>query len=215
MTVPALMSQAAYARYRGVDKSTVSKWKQSGLLVFAEDKQSKRLLIHVERTDARVNANVDPTKGRPTKLQADATASTPRSVDNAVVVSANVDDPRIALVREQIITAALKNAQTARELVPMVECERRLAEIGRASRERIKAALRSHAERLATIHDPRTLMIAHDDIVDEVYASLATDVAEGLLDQVEDSAEQIAAVEADAAAALAFETDDAINDGTA
>jgi uncharacterized protein involved in type VI secretion and phage assembly len=76
-------------------------------------------------------------------------------------------------VREQRIGQALKNAQLAGDLVPLIEAERRVSEVGRAARERMHAWLRSVAERFAAESDVRTIMALGEEGIDEVFAELA------------------------------------------
>ena len=114
-------------------------------------------------------------------------------------------------MREQTITAALRNAQLAGTLVAVSECERRCTEVGRSARDRVRVALRNDAERLATITDPRAMMIALDDLVDGVFVLFAKDVADGMLDapDASEDAELETLNEAQAALDLAAETEDA------
>lgn len=181
-----LMTQAEYARHRGVGKPAVSNWKKKGLLVLAEDPADGRIKVDQVRTDAKLNANVDPMRGRPATAAAappvpglalEAASSNPAASPAAVERSLN--DERIEQVREQRIGNALKNAQLAGELVPLVEAERRVSEVGRAARERMHAWLRSVAERFAAEKDVRTIMALGEAGVDQVFAELADAAGRG------------------------------------
>lgn len=180
-----LMTQAEYARHRGVGKPAVSNWKKAGLLVLAEDADG-RPKVDVARTDMRINARVDPMRGRP----ATATAAT---FEPALMLAADASDngptvasERLELLREQRRGLALKNARDAGELVDRMENERVLSEGGRLLRERVTAELRGEAERIAVENDPRVIMRLLEDIVDRVFTEVARDIASGALDEEDD-----------------------------
>ncbi len=196
------MSQAEYAAYRGVRKSAVSNWKKAGLLIFAEDTQGK-LKVDVARSDARVNANIDPTRGRPTVAAATAAAAPVPSGAGDTGEEAKV---RSDLIREQTISRRLANARDAKELVPFAEAEALAAEGGRLARERMHALLRSHAERLAAERDPRQVVSFFGGEIDRAFDELAAQMAKGMpeddvtaLDTIEE-AEIAAEAEAEAPA---------------
>jgi hypothetical protein len=211
------MTQAQFARHRGVSKGSVSNWKKSGLLVFAEGEGGKHL-VDVARTEAKLNANLDPGRGRPTTgmtgaadapaaaspggeapalpLEEGAAPAAPRDMRG------DYNDERVQHLREQRTGQALKNAQLANELVPLVEAERRVAEIGRAARERMHAWLRSNAERFAAEKDVRQIITLGEAGIDQVFAELADSAARGDFAGQEDddlSAEEKAEMEAAAA----------------
>jgi hypothetical protein len=175
------MTQAEYARHRGVTKPAVSNWKKQGLLVLAEDPSDARIKVDVARTDAKLNAKIDPMRGRPPAGAAEPAPALPLEGGAAPVPASpaasagegTVTDERVLHLREQRIGQAMKNAQTARELVPLVEAERRVSEIGRAARERMQAWLRSSAERFAAEKDVRQIMAIGEAGIDEVFAELA------------------------------------------
>jgi hypothetical protein len=122
-------------------------------------------MVDVVRTELKLNANLDPMRGRPTTgRQAQVSASPggeapalPLPDGPAAPTSGlrTIADERADLTREQRIGQAMKNAQLAGELVPLIEAERRVAEVGRAARERINAWFRGIAEQLAATTDVR------------------------------------------------------------
>ncbi|WP_430635034.1 hypothetical protein [Sphingomonas hankookensis] len=61
-----LLTKGEFALHRGVGKSAVSNWSKKGLLVMGECPETGAIKVDVERTDARINARVDPMRGRPT-----------------------------------------------------------------------------------------------------------------------------------------------------
>lgn len=184
-----LVTQVELARRRGVGKSAVSNWKKAGLLVFAEDDQG-RAMVHLERTEARLNARVDPTRGRPTTgMNAGDAPELP--------ISAGGDDDdggekrALAIVRaevaqEDLIGKRLKNAEAARELVPAIEAERRCSELGRMARERVQAELRGRAEQMLAASDVRGIMVLQADAVDAAFTAVAEAVEGGALDRIDD-----------------------------
>lgn len=191
----ALMTQAEFAAHRGVGKSAVSNWKKAGLLVFAEGPDGK-LAVDVARTDAKLNARIDPTRGRPTsaigeantpsELALDADTSLP-SVRNAAAV-------RVEVAEEELVSRRMKNAEVARQLVPMVEVERRLGNLGRMARERVEAELRGRAEQIAAQRDPRSVMMLMVEACDTAFNAVADAIERGALarddeDEVEPEAE--------------------------
>lgn len=190
-----LMTQAEYARHRGVGKPAVSNWKRDGLLVLAEDPANGRIKVDVERTDAKLNAKRDPMRGRPPTGAArvneagelaPAADPSPRSPDGESPSPRggegnSLADERLEELRERRIGNALKNAQAARELVPLIEAERRVSEIGRVARERMHAWYRSIAERLAAEKDIRAVISLGEEGIDQVFNELADAAEQGQL----------------------------------
>jgi hypothetical protein len=180
--IMALMTQAEFAAHRGVGKSAVSNWKKAGLLVFAEGPDGK-LAVDVARTDAKLNARIDPTRGRPTtaigetgvpsELALDVDTSSP-AVRNAAAV-------RVEVAEEELVSRRMKNAEVARQLVPMVEVERRLGNLGRMARERVEAELRGRAEQIAAQRDPRSVMMLMVEACDTAFNALADAIERGAL----------------------------------
>lgn len=206
-----LMTQAAFARHRGAVKSAATNWKNAGLLVFAEGPNGKPM-VDVARSDARLNGKLDPMRGRPsTGTSAEAPparlpleASPPPTSPPAAPAGdrRSLADERVDQVREQRIGNALKNAQLAGDLVPLVDAERRVSEAGRAARERMQAWLRGIAERFAATSDLRTIMAIGEEGIDQVFAELASAAANGEFagDEDELTPEETAEIEAAAEA---------------
>jgi hypothetical protein len=179
---PQLMTQAQFARHRGVSKGSVTNWKNAGLLVLAEG-PGGRAMVDVVRSELKLNANIDPMRGRPTTGQAPLAPSPGGEApalpldDGAAPVASpaarTIADERTELTREQRIGAAMKNAAMAGELVPLIEAERRVAEVGRAARERVHAWFRGAAEQLAATTDVRTIMVLGEEGIDDLFAQLA------------------------------------------
>ena len=185
----ALMTQAEFAAHRGVGKSAVSNWKKAGLLVFAEGPDGK-LAVHVERTDAKLNARIDPTRGRPTTAigEAPAIGELPMESDAAQTGGRNAAAVRVEVAEEELVARRMKNAEMARQLVPLSECERRLASLGRMARERVMAELRGRAERIAAARETREAMLLMDEACDAAFAALADAIEGGALDRDESEA---------------------------
>lgn len=182
-----LMTQAQFAAHRGVGKSAVSNWKRAGLLIFGESGDSGRQLVHVERTDARLNARVDPTRGRPTAAMnaGDDLLSavvTPERDDGEQEGRGGVASVRADVAREDLVAKRLKNAEAARELVPAIEAERRLAAIGAMARERVMAELRARGERLAAETTQRGAIVLCQEAVTVAFTALADAIEGGALD---------------------------------
>lgn len=203
-----LMTQAEFARHRGVTKGAVSNWKKAGLLAFANDSTGK-MLVDVVRSDAKLNGNINPMRGRPTSGgSAAAGADAPAlplgegagPAPAAAGQANDLADERLQELRERRFGQAMKNAQLAGELVALIEAERRVAEIGRVARERVQAQLRGMAERLASESEPRTIMVLLEQAVDQVFEELADMAARGDFagddDDVELSADELAEQEA-------------------
>lgn len=176
-----LMTQKEFADHRGVGKSAVSNWKKAGLVVLVEEPGTRRIKVDVHRTDAKLNAKLDPMRGRPpTAGPAEPPAPALPKEEGELALPPggperplSLNDERTAQVREQRIGNALKNAQMAGELVPLIEAERRVGEVGRAARERMHAWARSVAERFAAEKDVRTIMALAEEGIDQVFAELA------------------------------------------
>lgn len=186
-----LMTQSEFAGRRGVRPSAVSNWKKAGHLVWAED-DTGRLKIDVEKTEARLNSKVDSTRGRPAKSATagpSAAAAGPRDEDGD---QGGDENPRNALVRQQVIEKTLKNQMTAGKLVPLEEAERRGNEMSRQARERVMSVIRDERERLAAESDPRNIYAILESAFDRMFSDLAADIEQGAL-----TAEDIADAEVD------------------
>lgn len=194
-----LLNQADFARRRGVGKSAVSNWKKAGLIVFAEG-EGGRLLVDVARTEARLNARLDPTRGRPIGNDAGPMPELPMAAraDDDADEGSPVSQRTLAKVRaenaeEDLVGKRMKNAELARELVPAVEAERRLSDIGRMARERAQAEMRGIAERVAAERDTRAVMTLLDEAIDRAFHAVADAVESGALDRGDDDDDDAAA----------------------
>jgi hypothetical protein len=183
--MPELLTKADFAKRRGVGKSAVSNWAKAGLLILGEG-EGGRLLVDVMRTEARLNARLDPTRGRPTAGA--VSAASPELPIDAVgdggeLTLAGARDlarVRADVAEEDLANKRMRNAQLARELVPVAEAERRLGEVGRMARERVQAELRSRAERLAAEREPRGVMALIDEALDRAFHAVAAAAARGV-----------------------------------
>lgn len=201
-----LMTQAEFARHRGVGKSAVSNWKKDGLLVLVEESGTGRIKVDRDRTDAKLNARIDPMRGRPPTATASTTPAAAADPAPSLPLEQasggdSFADERKAYTREQRIGQAMKNAQAAGELVPLIEAERRIEEAGRAARERMHSWFRGEAERFAAEREVRTIMTIGEEGIDRVFAELAEMAGRGEFadDDEELSAEEEAEMEAAAA----------------
>lgn len=194
-----LMTQAEYARHRGVGKSAVSNWKAAGLIVLAED-DAGRVKVDVVRTDARINARIDPLRGRPangaSSVPVEPAPAAQQVSDPTASGSGTVSSERMELMREQRVGVALKNAQMAKELVPAIEAERRLSEASRLLRERLHAEFRGSAERQVAIRDRREMMIFNEEVIDRVFGDVADMIETGLLASDDDEGDPDSAAQA-------------------
>jgi hypothetical protein len=183
-----LMTQAAFAARRGVGKSAVSNWKKAGLVVFGEGDGGK-LFVDVERTDARLNARLDPMRGRPSAAEAAPELPIGGDADDAAAAGGgrNLAQARAELVDEDLFGRRLKNAAAAGELVPLIEEERRLSAVGRMIRERIAAEERNVAERLAATSDVRAVMAILDEARTKAFLAMASAIAGGELDEPDEA----------------------------
>lgn len=181
--MPELMTQAAFARHRGVTRPAVSNWKKAGLLVLAEDPADGRIKVDVGRSDARINGRVDPGRGRPANAAppvAEQPAETPpASAEPGAPAPENLNTVRLELIKQQTAGHVLKNAREAGELAPVIELQRRAVEVGRAARDRMQAWFRGEAERLLAQRDVRALMAIGEEGIDRVFAELADMAADG------------------------------------
>lgn len=184
-----LMSQSEFAARRGVGKSAVSNWKRAGMLVFAECADTGKLKVDAERSDARINARIDPMRGRPQTAPAPVTAD----IADAVVPiesGKSLASARNELIAEQLIGQRLKNGQAAGDLVPLLEASRRLSELGRAIRERVHGLHRGLAERLAAERDPRTIDLLLGEETDKLFIELADMASAGVFAGGEEEEEE-------------------------
>ena len=183
------MTKGEFAAHRGVRASAVSNWVKRGLLVEGECPETGRLLVDVRKTEARLNAKLDPGRGRPTKAQAeqaqlpiDERPSPPRRGDDLA-------DVRTDLIRAQTRKAELDNARRAGELVPVEAFAARAQELGRITRERMHSIVRSNSERLASDTDPRSLVAWLTEEIDRTFDALADQVGAGQLVETSEAAE--------------------------
>jgi len=200
-----LMTKAEYARHRGVKPSAVSNWVKAGHIVFVEDpERPTKMLIDVQRTDARLNSRIDPMRGRPTTgvPRAAPVASEPEETAPQIG-GRTAAQIRMELADEQLVSVRQKNARDAGELAPKVELDRRATELGRVVRERTHAMFRAISERLAAEKEVRAVMALVAAEIDRVFADLADEVERGaLVEDVEETAED-AAIENEVEAQLA------------
>lgn len=179
-----LMTQSEFATHRGVRRSAVSNWKKAELLVWAEGEDG-RLLVDVERTEARLASRLDQGRGRPKSSEVEAAL---RPAEAGAVRQTGEENSREELRREDVINRRLKNRKEAGELVPLAEYERRAVEATRQCRERVMSVVRTQAERLGTETDPRTIVNLLEAEMDRVFLDLASGIEEGSL-VVDDLAE--------------------------
>ncbi|SEM62604.1 hypothetical protein SAMN05192583_0879 [Sphingomonas gellani] len=184
-----LLTQTAFAKHRGVGKSAVSNWKKAGLLVFADD-GTGALLVDVTRTEAKLNARLDPTRGRPTAgMQDGSVPELPidgEADEGSALQQRNLARVRADVAEEDLVGKRMKNAELARELVPAMDAERRLGQLGRMARERVQSELRARAERLAAEREPRAIMALLDEATDKAFHALAAAILNGAADVSED-----------------------------
>lgn len=202
------MTKGQFAKHRGVGASAVSNWVKKGWVVEAEDPADGLIKVDVPRTEAKLNAYLDPARGRPkaadSQPQGDLALSAP-SPAPAQPAGGSLADVRTDLIRQQTEKLQLENARRAGDLVPIEEYARRASEFGRVARERMLSIVRSQAEWLAAARDPRTVVAHMEDEIERAFADLAAQIASGdLADAGElDDAEDDAAVLAEVAEALA------------
>lgn len=189
-----LMTKGEYAAHAGVGKSAVSNWTKSKLLVFGECPVTGAMKVDVERSDARRNAKVDPGRGRPTKAMAAPQGDLPLQAPRAEPVRNELADVRTELIRQQTAKHQLDNAKRAGELVLLSDYARRASEGARAARERMHSLIRTNAEWLASVKDPRAIVTKMAEDIDAAFNALADQMAAGTL--VEDVEEIDAVAEA-------------------
>lgn len=189
MNSAALMTQTEFAAHRGVGKSAVSNWKKKKLVVFAEG-PGGALLVDVTRTEAKLNASLDPTRGRPTNVQMSDEGAPPAALPTPAGDS--LGEVRTDLLREQRVGHKIRNARDAGDLVARAEYENRAAELGRLARERMHSLVRAQAERLAAEHDPRLITAILTAEIDRTFAELADQAEAGALIAAEDDLPELA-----------------------
>lgn len=186
-----LMTPAKFAARRGVQKSAVSNWKKKGWLVYAEGPDGGKPLIDVERSELKLNANLDPSRGRPTTGQMTAVSDLP-VVAPAPPQNSGLTDVRTDLIKAQTVGKTLENARRAGELVVFAEFERLAIENGRVTRERMIALARNLSERLAAEREPRQVSAILIEEIDKAFTELAEQITRG---DTEDDAAALDAIE--------------------
>lgn len=166
-----LVTQAEFARRQGVERSAVSKWKAAGLLVMV--REGRKDLVDVAASVARIDAERDPTRGRPQGGSPDAAGEQPTELQ---VV-------RLDLIREQTTRVRLENARKAGELVARVDAEATLATWARRTRERMQGLSRDLAERLAATGEARQVATILSESIDAAFEDLARDAEAEIADE--------------------------------
>jgi hypothetical protein len=208
---PRFLSKKDFAAHRGVGKSAVSNWVKKGWVVEAEDPADGVIKVDVPRTEAKLNAYLDPARGRPKAADSQVQGELPIAAAPARTEPAggSLADVRTDLIRQQTEKLQLENARRAGDLVPIEEFTRRAAEYARVSRERVIAIVRTQAEWLASAKDPRAIIAKLQDEIERGFADLADQIAAGeLAEAADDDAEDDAAVAAEVTAALVEEEAD-------
>lgn len=210
MNPPRFLSKKDFAAHRGVGKSAVSNWVKKGWVVEAEDPADGVIKVDVPRTEAKLNAYLDPARGRPKAADSQAQGELPMAAPpRGEPAGGSLADVRTDLIRQQTEKLQLDNAKRAGDLVPIEEFTRRAAEYARVSRERMVAIVRTQAEWLASAKDPRAIVARLQDEIERGFADLADQIAAGeLAEDAEDTAEDDAAVAAEVTAALVEEDAD-------
>ena len=212
-----LMTKGEFAAHRGVGKSAVSNYAAKDWLVMAECPTSGTMKVDVDRTEARLNAKLDPTRGRPKAADALPQGDLPLEAEapraRAEPKGDSVAEVRSDLMRTQIVGNALKNARAAGELVAVADYARRASELGRLARERMQSLTRSLSERLAVETDPRQIVAILSVEIDAAFSDLADQVDAGALDEDAGAAEADVLAEVDAALAEGEVDEDAAEAG--
>lgn len=211
MNSPRFLSKKDFAAHRGVGKSAVSNWVKKGWVVEAEDPSDGVIKVDVARTEAKLNAYVDPARGRPRaadsqpqgELPIVPSAPTPASTGGASLANVRTD-----LIRQQTEKLQLENAKRAGDLVPIEEYARRASEYARVARERMISVVRSQAEWLASAKDARAIVAHLQDEIERSFADMAAQIASGSIEEPTEDVEDDAVVEAEVEAALREEEDE-------
>lgn len=169
---PALMTKAAYARYRGVGKSAVTNWITREQIVLEGTK------VDVAKSDAKLGSVVDPGRGRdpspkPAVVKTASCGKTTAHPTVADSAQAQLAEERLGEVRERRIGQAMKNAQTAGELVERSEYESRLATYISGFCDRMTSELRGKAEALAKLTENREVRAMLDEAIHTVRTDFA------------------------------------------
>lgn len=183
------MTPKEYAEYKGKGVSSVSNWKKRGLIEYGEAG-----LIDVRRSDMKVNAAIDPTRGRPSRAIAAAVNEAPPATGEAPNQVQQVADVRVDLIREQTIARRMKNALDAGALVPFEDAAAKLSKFARLSRERMHSIVRTYAERLAAEREPRQIVALLEAEIDAAFSKLAQDARAGRDDSTTDELPPVADV---------------------
>lgn len=210
MNSPRFLSKKDFAAHRGVGKSAVSNWVKKGWVVEAEDPADGVIKVDVPRTEAKLNAYLDPARGRPkaadSQVQGELPIAAAATGSRAEPAGGSLADVRTDLIRQQTERLLLENARRAGDLVALEEFTRRAAEYARVTRERMIAIVRTQAEWLASAKDPRAIVARLQDEIERGFTDLADQIAAGdLVEEAEEAVEDDAAVEAEVTAALVEE----------
>ena len=210
MNPPRFLSKKDFAARRGVGKSAVSNWVKKGWVVEAEDPADGVIKVDVPRTEAKLNAYLDPARGRPRAADSQPQGELPMvAPGKAAPAGESLADVRTDLIRQQTEKLLLENARRAGDLVPIEEYARRASEYARVSRERVLSIVRTQAEWLASAKDPRAIVAKLQDEVERAFADLAAQITAGEItedpEEDGDGDADDAAVQAEVEAALVDE----------
>ncbi|RKQ68956.1 hypothetical protein DES40_1732 [Litorimonas taeanensis] len=121
--IPTLMTKAAYARYRGVERQTVNKWKNQGHLVLVHDANQK-IRVDVAATDSNLAAMQNPLKAQseaPQNPEAAQRQEPPEPVRDEM--ADRVKASRAAKETADARMSNLKYNRAAGNLVPKIEVQ--------------------------------------------------------------------------------------------
>lgn len=211
MNSPRFLSKKDFAAYRGVGKSAVSNWVSKGWVVEAEDPADGRIKVDVPRTEAKLNAYLDPARGRPRAADSQPQGELPMAAPSPAAPAAggpSLADVRTDLIRQQTEKLQLENAKRAGDLVPIEEYARRASEYARVARERMVSIVRGQSEWLASAKDPRAIVAHLQDEIERAFADMAAQIASGDIEEPAEDAAEDDAVEAEVAAALREEEEE-------
>lgn len=149
---PAGITQAEFAKRRGVSEAMVSRWKRKGLLVLADDGR-----VLEAASNARLAAMLDPGRGGDRTGKAGRSGAAGGQPGGAPADPLELNYQREAArdKRASALQRELELARDAKELLPAADVANRIAHHVRKALDVLAARRRRLAPKLALETDPR------------------------------------------------------------
>lgn len=168
-TTPTHMTQAEFARHRGVSRPTVSEYKRKGLLVMKDER-----LVDVVASEARLASSLDQSRGGD-RSQGSASGKKKPAAGGGAYMAAKIRGMEAVADRQELETKKLAN-----ELLEREETHRKAFTLARNAQESMMGIADRMAPLLAAEADPAKVHAMLSDELRNVAQDLAKAAKESL-----------------------------------